>query len=139
MSMTISKKLFTGCSALVGISLLIGGVGIHNIDNLGDSLDVVGHHYVHTLSLTGDMNNLTTDMLATSRGILLRGYMKDLASAAEYNKHFAEDMDMLQKESTEFAHATTHANLHDIAQNEILDKLDTLHKRVVLIADFVLP
>lgn len=137
-NMTISKKLFSGFGALLAIILLIGGIAVRNIGNLGDSMSLLGHHYVHALALTGDINYLTSDMLATSRGILIRGHMKDLEKAKEYNGHFEEDVDRVRKEATEFAEGTKYPELRDIASNEILGRLDSLSKANSTMYDLIL-
>jgi len=138
MKMTVSKKLFAGFGALLTITLIISGVAIHNIGNLGDSMDLLGHHYVRALYLTGDINNLTSDVVATSRGILLRGHMKDLAKSREYNTHFADDIARIKAEATEFAQGAKHADMRDLVENGILAKLDPLTQANSTMFDMVM-
>ena len=88
MSMTISKKLFAGCGALSLIALVMGGVGIRNVTSLGDEVQDLGHHYVHNLYLTGDIDNLTTDMVSLTRGALLRAYLGYAETARRYHDKF---------------------------------------------------
>jgi methyl-accepting chemotaxis protein/methyl-accepting chemotaxis protein-1 (serine sensor receptor) len=126
MNMTISKKLFAGCGALLVITLLVGGLAIRNVGNLGDSIDRLGSHYIELVYITGDTNKLTSDMVGTARAILFDGYMKNFDKARQENNHFAEDVAQVKKEMGEFTEQTARAELRDIAQNEILAKLDAI-------------
>ncbi len=126
MNLTISKKLFAGCGALAAISLLMGGLAIHNVTNLGDEVQQLGHHYVRLVFLAGDIDNLTTDMQVRVRGILLRVRMKDMETAGKHHAAFASDMTKLKQESAEFMSSTTKTELRELLQNAVVNKLPEL-------------
>jgi methyl-accepting chemotaxis protein/methyl-accepting chemotaxis protein-1 (serine sensor receptor) len=126
MGMTISKKLFAGCGALMATTLLSGGIAIQNIGRLGASVNDLGHHYANITFLAGDIKSQTADMLATSRGILLRGYMKDLPRVAELTAHYGEDIVAVRQETEEIISTSRSQEVRDLAKNQVLSKLDTL-------------
>ena len=124
--MTINKKLFAGCGGLLTITLMIGGLAIYNVSELGSAIDVMGHHYVRSLYLSGSVNDLTSELAGTARGIVLHGHLKELDKARADNQHFVDVIGTVRKEATEFAAASRHDRTRDIAQNDIADKLDSL-------------
>jgi len=128
-TMTIGKKLFTSVGLLVVIALVIGGVAIRNVQELGYSVDEMGHHYTGGLYLTGRINYLSADMVATSRGILLRGYLKDMDTARQFHDHYAADLDQLRQATVDFLHNARRPQLHEIGQHQILDQLDKMSEQ----------
>ena len=136
--MTISKKLFAGCGGLLAITLMIGGLAIYNVSKLGSSLEVIGHHYIRSLYLSGSVNDLTSELAGTSRGIVLDGHLKEADKARADNQHFADVISLVRKDATEFAAGARHAQLHDLAQNDIADKLDSLSQANSAMFDLVI-
>lgn len=121
--MTIGKKLFTSVGAILAIALLLGGVGIWNVGSLGGDVDKLGHHYARAVYLTGVMNTIGADGLATTNGLLLSAHTNNLEAARRANVHYAEDVAAMTKNVTEFIQLTAKPELKDIAQKEILEKL----------------
>lgn len=124
--MTIGKKLFTGFGVMLAITVITAVGAISSVGTLGASIEQLGHHYVRTMQTTNDMGRLTLDMLATTRGTLLNGHMHNLDKARDSNAHYAEDIAQLRREMSDFVQNTHHAELREIAQNRILDKIDAL-------------
>jgi methyl-accepting chemotaxis protein/methyl-accepting chemotaxis protein-1 (serine sensor receptor) len=124
--MTIGKKLFTMLGIMLSVTVLIGSLAIHNVDSLGASLKELGHHYVNAMHLATDLNSITSDMGAESRGILLSGYTKDLDRAQEYNKQYLANVARAKQEGQQFVNAARVPRVRDHVQQLILDKLDTL-------------
>ncbi|MBB6147034.1 methyl-accepting chemotaxis protein/methyl-accepting chemotaxis protein-1 (serine sensor receptor) [Silvibacterium bohemicum] len=125
-TMTIGKKLFISFGLLVMIALVIGGVAIRNVGELGFGVDEMGHHYTRGLYLTGQVNHLSSDMVAASRGVLLQGYLKDFNSARQFNERYAQDVNSLKQDTEEFLRSARRQQLHEIGEGQILDKLDKL-------------
>ncbi|SEG66727.1 methyl-accepting chemotaxis protein/methyl-accepting chemotaxis protein-1, serine sensor receptor [Bryocella elongata] len=121
--MTIGKKLFTSFGAMLGLTLFIGGVAIWNVGDLGASVDRLGHHYSRNIYLTGAMNTIGADGLATTNGLLLSAHRNDLEAARRADEHYAEDVAEMTKYVDEFISETSRPELRALAQQEILDKL----------------
>jgi methyl-accepting chemotaxis protein len=121
--MTIEKKLLAGFGALLFVTIFLGIAAIRSIGNLGNNLDQMGHERAHLLYLTGDANKTTTDMLATMRGILARGYMKDYSKMQTYHEHFGVDVEKLRAEVGEIASSTKSPELKRMSQADILDNI----------------
>jgi methyl-accepting chemotaxis protein/methyl-accepting chemotaxis protein-1 (serine sensor receptor) len=124
MNLTISKKLFAGCGGLSAIALLIGGTAIYNVTSLGNAVQDIGHHYVHNMSLAGDVNSLSADLLSVSRGMLLQAYMNDNSSSRQSESRFGDDMTRIKRVAEELSENTSNPQLHQVIQSEILNKLD---------------
>ena len=126
MSMTISKKLFLGCGGLSVLALAMGALAIYNVSSLGDEVQQLGHHYIRLVFLSGGIDNLTADMQARARAVMLRVEIKDSDKARENDRHFSDDIDQIRREANEFISTSSHSELRELAQNGILDKLDDL-------------
>lgn len=124
--MTIGKKLFAAFGALLAITLFIGGVAIRNVGSLGDSVQDLGHHYARTLFQTGHANYLASDMIGTDRAMMLHGYLNDLGRAQQLHAHFADDAAQLKEETSEVIASVRSTQIRELAQTEILDKIDVL-------------
>ena len=125
---TIGRKLFIGCGAMLAITLIVGVIAIRNVGKLGEGIEMLGGHYNRTSFLAGEIQNLTTDMVSTSRGVLLRGHLKDVARASKLNDHYDEDVTLLKRDTTELMEMTAHADVRELAQNGIIDRLDARNK-----------
>jgi methyl-accepting chemotaxis protein len=138
MKMTIGKKLYSALSALLVITLLMGGLAIRNIGELGNSVQDLGNHSATIAFLAGDVNNNTTDMLATSRGILVRGYAKDPDTIRTYLAHYYDDAAKLKSEAEQVIKGTTFVPVQDIEQTQVLDKLGDLNQMNATLADLAI-
>ena len=124
--MTIGKKLLTMLGIVLAVTILLGGLAIHNVNTLGFSLQELGHHYISAMHLATDLDSITSDMLAESRGILLSGYTKDLNKIQEYNRQYNGNIARAKDEGQQFVNAARVPRIRDQVQKLILDKLDTL-------------
>jgi methyl-accepting chemotaxis protein len=124
--MTIQKKLSAGFGALLGTTLIIGCVAIRNVGTLGAGIDMLGHKTGHLVYVAGDVNNLTSDMLAQDRGILLRGFLKDPAGMQQAKEQYAKDMDKITSETNEVIQNTSSNDVRNLAQTTVQDKLGQL-------------
>jgi methyl-accepting chemotaxis protein len=124
--MTIQKKLSAGFGALLGTTLIIGCVAIRNVGTLGAGIDMLGHKTGHLVYVAGDVNNLTSDMLAQDRGILLRGFLKDPAGMQQAKEQYAKDMDKTTSETNEVIQNTSSNDVRNLAQTTVQDKLGQL-------------
>ena len=79
--MTIGKKLFMCFGVMLAITLLLGGVAIWNVGSLGGDVDKLGHHYARAVYVTGVMNTIGADGLATTNGLLLSAHTTNLEAA----------------------------------------------------------
>ena len=101
--MTISKKLYGGFSASLLITVVIGLVSMRNLGNLGNSLTDVATNKSRNLYLTGDVNNLTSDILGSARGINARAHMNDAKEIARLRGVIETESARVLKEGGEFA------------------------------------
>jgi methyl-accepting chemotaxis protein len=122
-NMTIGKKLYSTFGMMVLLTLGTGGLAIYNIGNLGGSVQQLGGHWMRASYLTGRTDTLAADLIGFSRGILLRGYMKDLDSARSYHDQYVAGLAQLRQETDELKSITKNPESLDIEQHEILDKL----------------
>lgn len=124
--MTIGKKLLTMLGLMLAVTVLLGGLAIHNVDTLGSSLKELGRHYAAAMHLATDLNSIASDMTSESRGILLAGYMKDSNKAEEYNRQFNANIERARQEGKQFVSMARVPVVRDHAQKQIVEKLDTL-------------
>ena len=128
--MTIGKKLYTGFGVAVLITLVMGIVSIYNLDSLGDKLKETAVVRAHNLYLAGDVNNLSNDILASTRAINLRTHMKDQQNIQKFYSQTEEDIDRVKKEGQEFVSSTSSSRLRDDMQSKIIDKLGPLSQTI---------
>ncbi len=121
--MTISKKLYGSFGAAVAITLVMGVVAISNIGKLGEDVDGLGHRSARCLYLTGDVNNLTSDLLAQLRGMLLRGHMHEMDKVNVRYSSALADIERLRKENAEYMGTAYSPALREEAQSEVQDKI----------------
>ena len=120
--MTIAKKLYVGFGAALLISMIMGGVSIYNLNNLGNELMILGTTKTHLLYLASDVNNSTTDMLGAVRGMNLRAHMNEPEETRKLYELTKTDSARLRKEAGEFVQTTHNADLRDELQTKVLDK-----------------
>ena len=125
---TIAKKLFIGCGAMLAITLVVGAIAIRNVGKLGDSIERLGGHYTRAAFLASDTHSLTLDMVSTSRGILLRGHLKDLPRVTKLKEHYDEDLLAVKRNLVELISLTDQPDVRDILQDRIPGQLDNIGK-----------
>lgn len=135
--MTIGKKLFTLLGAMLCVTMLLGGLAIHNVDTLGFSLKDLGHHYVDAMHLTTDLNSITSDMGSESRGILLAGYIKDPAMLERYNREYQANIARARQEGQQFIKSARVATVREFTQKNMLDKLNLLASENAAMNDLI--
>ena len=128
--MTIGKKLYVGFGAALLISLVMGVVAVYNLDALGDKLKESATVRSHNLYLSGDIDTLTSDLLANVRGINLRAHMKDTQTVQKDYGQAQDDIDRIKKEGDELIRGTKSAILRDDMQSKVLDKLGPLSQLI---------
>jgi methyl-accepting chemotaxis protein/methyl-accepting chemotaxis protein-1 (serine sensor receptor) len=128
--MTIGKKLYAGFGAALLISLVMGIVAVYNLDSLGDKLKESATVRSHNLYLAGDVNNLTSDMLANIRGLNLRAHVKDTAEVQRNYGLVQDDIEQIRKAGEEFRSSAISPKLHEDMQSKVLDKLGPVSQMV---------
>jgi methyl-accepting chemotaxis protein/methyl-accepting chemotaxis protein-1 (serine sensor receptor) len=128
--MTISKKLYLGFAAALLITMVIGTVSIRNLSVLGDQMTTIGGAKTHNLYLSGDVDNLTSDILGATRGINLRGHMNDRDGIQKEYEQAKSETERTQKEAAEFVASATAGDLKEQMQTKVLDKLPAYEQLV---------
>ena len=100
--MTIGRKLFIGFGASLLLTLIMGFLGLSNINNLGGVNNQLVNVTARKRFLASDMNTAMTTILAAERGILVRAIMEDKATMEQYNRDFQTSMVQTKKELEEF-------------------------------------
>lgn len=104
--MTISKKLYTGFSAALFISLVIGLFSMHNLSTLGEMTTTLATTKARNLYLAGDINNLTSDILGSCLGMNLRAHMNDPSEIDRLHEVATTELARLNKDSEELQRMT---------------------------------
>jgi len=128
--MTISKKLYLGFAAALFITLVIGTVSIRNLSVLGDQMTNIGTVKTRSLYLTGDIDNLTSDILGATRGINLNAHRNNQESVRKDFEQAQTETERTQKEATEFVSHASAGDLKDQMQTKILDRLPAYQQLV---------
>jgi len=146
---TIGKKLFGGFGAALVVTLIVGGTAIWVIGNLGTSINKLVNVNAKKQFLATQIDVNESDMIAAERGILLRVYMKDMATANQYNQDFQssyaqwkknmdsfvplietaearKDLDEMQAEYDELGRS--HSDFYQLASTGKLDEATALLK-----------
>jgi methyl-accepting chemotaxis protein len=123
--MTIGKKLFTSFGLTIAIAILTGVVSLRNIENIGGSMEVVGHKNARLLYLSGDIDRMTSDLSAASRGILLRSFEEDLAGMSSYQMQWRDDVTQTKKDLEEFLSSVQDPGAKQLA-SEISNNTESL-------------
>ncbi len=137
-SWTIGKKLYAAFGVMLTITLLMELVSIRSEAKLGDSIDMLGRHYIGTLHLAGEINATTSEITSTCRGMLLRGHLKDLDRVRVLKAHSDDEIALLKQSDSELISLTKDDETRDIAQNQILDKIDPLDQATSSLYDAIL-
>jgi methyl-accepting chemotaxis protein/methyl-accepting chemotaxis protein-1 (serine sensor receptor) len=88
--MTIGKKLYACFGAALALGLGVSVLALIDVDNLGGMNDKVVNVTAKKRFLSGDINMEMSSILAAERGVLLRAYMKDKATMAQYHQDFQD-------------------------------------------------
>jgi len=124
--MTISKKLYLGFGIALFISLVMGLTAMRNLSVLGEKTTNLATTKARNLYLSGDINNLSSDILGSGRGMNLRAHMNDAAEMDRLHELALTEIDRMKKEAEELQTATASLKVRQKLQSEILDKLPTL-------------
>ncbi len=108
------------------ITLLGGGFAVRNVALLGGYVNALNHQYVETLSTAAAINQLTSDLTSAMRGVALEGHLKALDIASQRHEQYDADLDSLRREATDFARTAKQEQVRQLAQEQILNKLDIL-------------
>ncbi len=95
-SLTIGKKLFLGVGTLVVLTFALGITALFSISSIGSRLLNIVDVTVKKQTLTHELDTYSSDMLADTRGVLVRSYMKDQATAETYNQQFVATREAMQ-------------------------------------------
>ena len=122
--MTIGRKLYSGVGAALGIALVMGIVAIYNMNVLGGEVDKIVNISVMNLFLTTQIDSLAKDYVSRVRGINLSGHTNDIQGSHDMQEMAAKDSQTIKQNAEEFVRRTTHADLRQKMQTQVLDKLD---------------
>ena len=124
--MTLGKKLYIGCGAALLITVVMGIVSVYNLSSMSDRVVELGQVKSRLLYLAGDVNNLTTDVLGSARGMNLRAHMNEPQEEEKLYRLIQTEDERMKKEGREFTAKTSNVELRGKMQTEVLDKLPTL-------------
>jgi methyl-accepting chemotaxis protein len=97
-SSTFSKKLFLGIGSLVVLTFSLGVAVLFSFSSISDGVRTIVHTNAQREALAATIDKETSDLLAANRGILLRGYMHDLAGVQQHNQKFEATASQLQQD-----------------------------------------
>jgi methyl-accepting chemotaxis protein len=95
-SYTIGKKLFLGIGFMVVFTFALGLTAFYDMSSIGDRLDnilgktLLKQEFAHRIDVD------SSELLSHSRGILVRGAMKDLTAVQEKSQQFNATADDIQ-------------------------------------------
>ena len=95
---TFSKKLFLGIGFLVVLTFSLGLTVLISFSSISDGVRIIVHTNAQREALAATIGTETADLLAANRGILLRGYMHDLAGVQQDNQKFEATASQLQQD-----------------------------------------
>jgi methyl-accepting chemotaxis protein/methyl-accepting chemotaxis protein-1 (serine sensor receptor) len=124
--MTIARKLYTGFGAALFISILMGVVSLRNLGNLGENVTHLSVVSARCLYLSGDINNLSSDILGSVRGMNLHAHMNDPAETTRLHEVAVSELDRMKKEADEFGTLTKSADIRQKLQASVVDKVPSL-------------
>jgi len=128
--MTISKKLYLGFGVALFISLVMGLVSMYNLSNLGEKTTQLATTKARNLYLSGDINNLSSDILGSGRGMNLRAHMNDATEMNRLHEVAVTEIDKMKKEADEFHSTTSHQEIRQKLQSDVLAKLPALSQGI---------
>ena len=89
--LTIGKKLYLGVGALVLFTFVLGISAVAGFSNVSDRTHKIVDLSIKKEVAEYEMDVVAADMAAAYRGILVRGYMRDAKTMAEYKDQFEAD------------------------------------------------
>jgi methyl-accepting chemotaxis protein/methyl-accepting chemotaxis protein-1 (serine sensor receptor) len=124
--MTISRKLFSGVTASIFATVLVGGIAIRNVAKMGEDIDGLVRISARNIYLAGIVNARTADLLGAIRGMQDRGRKHDEEGIRTFYEMARQDADAVKAANGEFIGRTTRPELRKMAQERIQDKVDPL-------------
>lgn len=100
--MTIGRKLLIGFGATLGLTLMASFVFLSNVGRLDSIVDKIVKLNSRKQILAGEMDALSSDLVALERGIVVRSFMKDDATMATYGRQFQETLSKIRRDLDEF-------------------------------------
>jgi len=95
-SLSIGKKLFLGVGALIVFLFALGVTAYVSMSGIGQRVRVMGEQTALKLELASATQRETSDLLAGTRGVLMRGYQKDAAGITRDTGQFNTAADEMQ-------------------------------------------
>src|SRR5579862_1618694 len=89
-SLTIGKKLYTGVAVLSVLTFILGITAFVSVGNIGDNVHRMTSSTLKKQQLAHRLDYDAADLLADDRGILVRGFMKDVPTVEKYNQQFVD-------------------------------------------------
>jgi len=126
-SLTIGNKLFGGVAALVLCTTALGITAYLSVGNIGDHVHNKITKTNQKQQLAHRMNFDATDMLADVRGIMVRGFMKDVSTLDQYNRQFAASSEDIQNAIHEIEPLLTAPEVKQ-AVREIQDQITPMNE-----------
>jgi len=128
--MTIARKLYTGFGIALCISLLMGIVSIRNLSILGENITHLSTVSARCLFLAGDIDNVTSDILGSARGMNLRAHMNEPAEVIRLHALSVTELETTKREAEEFTTLTSSADIRQKLHSNILEKLPGLSQAI---------
>ena len=126
-SLTIGKKIFGGVAVLVLCTLALGINSYLSVGSIGDRVHNMTSKTIQKQQLAHRMNFDASDLLAEDRGILVRGFMKDLPTVEKYNQQFAASSEDIQNAVHEIQPLIVDPTVKQ-AMQQIQDQLASLNE-----------
>ena len=126
-SLTIGKKIFGGVAVLVLCTLALGINSYLSVGSIGDRVHNMTSKTIQKQQLAHRMNFDASDLLAEDRGILVRGFMKDLPIVEKYNQQFAASSEDIQNAVHEIQPLIVDPTVKQ-AMQQIQDQLASLNE-----------
>jgi methyl-accepting chemotaxis protein len=95
-SLSIGKKLFLGVGALIVFLFALGVTAYVSMSGIGQRVRVMGEQTALKLELASATQRESSDLLAGTRGVLMRGYQKDAAGITRDTGQFNTAADEMQ-------------------------------------------
>ena len=121
-SYTISKKLFLGIGLLAVLTFALGTTVLLSFSSISNGVRTIVQTSAQRQALAGAIGTETADLLATNRGVLMRGYTHDLGWVQRDNQQFEASANQLQQDLSSIAPLTTRPDGKQ-AERDIQDAL----------------
>lgn len=94
--MTIGKKILTCLGAVLVLNASMGIYGLVSASSLGRRITKLVDVNAKRLSVAGDVNTATSDLVAAERGILLRSYLNDRPGMDKYSRNWEATIEKIK-------------------------------------------